>query len=73
MLCPKRLKCYVRRDEKEYYIKFEKGIPTVELKEIGTSEETGTKVRFKADPEIFKNPQFSNMIFLPIVFVNLPI
>ena len=44
---------FVRRDEKEYYIKFEKGIPTVELKEIGTAEETGTKVRFKADPEIF--------------------
>ena len=39
---------------KEYYIKFEKGVPTVELREIGTSEETGTSVRFKADPEIFK-------------------
>lgn len=44
---------YVRRDQKEYYIKFEQGIPTIELKEIGESTETGTKVRFKADPEIF--------------------
>ncbi len=45
---------FVRRDGKEYYIKFEKGIPVVELKEIGTSEENGTRVRFKADTEIFK-------------------
>jgi len=45
---------YVKRNNKEYYIKFERGVPVVELREIGTSEETGTKVRFKADPEIFK-------------------
>lgn len=44
---------YVNRDGKRYYIKFEQGVPTVELKEIGTSEETGTSVRFKADKEIF--------------------
>ncbi|MDS9471825.1 DNA topoisomerase (ATP-hydrolyzing) subunit B [Sporosarcina pasteurii] len=44
---------FVNRGGKRYYIKFEKGVPTVELKEIGTSEETGTSVRFKADPEIF--------------------
>lgn len=44
----------VSRDGKKYYIKFEKGIPTVELKEIGTSTHTGTSVRFKADPEIFE-------------------
>lgn len=44
----------VNRDGKKYYIKFEKGVPTVELKEIGTSTHTGTSVRFKADPEIFK-------------------
>ncbi|WP_216667821.1 DNA topoisomerase (ATP-hydrolyzing) subunit B [Sporosarcina jiandibaonis] len=45
---------YVRLNGKKYYIKFEKGIPVVELTEVGTSEETGTSVRFKADPEIFK-------------------
>src|SRR5690625_2135927 len=44
---------FVSRDGKKYYIKFEKGIPTVELKEIGVAEESGTSVRFKADPEIF--------------------
>lgn len=44
---------FVHRDGKEYHIKFEKGVPTVELEVIGESTETGTKVRFKADPEIF--------------------
>ena len=38
---------------KNHYIKFEKGIPTVELSVIGDADETGTKVRFKADAEIF--------------------
>jgi DNA gyrase subunit B len=45
---------YVNRSGKKYYIKFEKGVPVVELKEIGTSDENGTSVRFKADSEIFK-------------------
>lgn len=45
---------YVKRDGKEHYIKFEKGVPTVELHEIGDAKGTGTTVRFKADPEIFK-------------------
>ena len=44
---------YVSRDGKKYYIKFEQGVPTVELKEVGDAETTGTTVRFKADPEIF--------------------
>ncbi len=44
---------FVSRDGKQYYIKFEQGVPTVELKEIGTANTTGTSVRFKADPEIF--------------------
>ena len=44
---------YVNRDGKKYYIKFEQGVPTVELHEMGTSEESGTTVRFKADKEIF--------------------
>ncbi len=44
---------YVNRDGKKYYIKFDQGVPTVELKEIGTSKHTGTTVRFKADKEIF--------------------
>ena len=45
---------FVKRGGKEHYIKFEQGVPTVELKEIGEATDTGTRVRFKADPEIFK-------------------
>lgn len=43
----------VRRDGKLYVIKFSQGHVVEELKEIGSSTENGTTVRFKADPEIF--------------------
>ena len=43
----------VRRDHKQYNIKFAQGHVTQELEEIGESTENGTTVRFKADPEIF--------------------
>lgn len=43
----------VRRDGKLYEIKFSQGHVVEELKEIGSSTENGTTVRFKADPEIF--------------------
>lgn len=39
---------------KEYFIRFENGGHTVApLRQTGTTEETGTLVRFKADPAIF--------------------
>lgn len=44
---------YVRRDGKVHFIRFERGIPTHELEVIGETDETGTRTRFKADPEIF--------------------
>lgn len=45
----------VFQNGKKYFIRFENGGHTVApLKEIGTTEETGTLVRFKADPLIFK-------------------
>ncbi|MDW0118875.1 DNA topoisomerase (ATP-hydrolyzing) subunit B [Sporosarcina thermotolerans] len=45
---------YVRRDGKVYFIRFERGNLVNELEVIGETEETGTRTRFKADPEIFK-------------------
>ena len=49
------LEVTVEQNGKKYYIRFENGGHTVEpLKEIGTSDKTGTTVRFKADPEIFR-------------------
>jgi DNA gyrase subunit B len=44
---------YVSRDDKVYFIKFERGAIVQELEVIGTTDKTGTRTRFKADPEIF--------------------
>ena len=45
----------VFQDGKKYHIRFEEGGQTTQpLKEIGTTTESGTLVRFKADPTIFK-------------------
>ena len=49
------LEVTVDQDGKEYYIRFENGgKPVAPLKEIGTTDKTGTLVRFKADAQIFK-------------------
>lgn len=44
---------YVRRDGKLHFIQFERGALSRELEVIGESDKTGTRTRFKADPEIF--------------------
>ena len=46
---------WVKRDRKEHYIDFERGITQTRLKAIGDvkAKETGTKVWFKPDAEIF--------------------
>ncbi len=43
----------VSQDGHVHYQRFERGNPTCDLKVIGDTEETGTLIRFKADPEIF--------------------
>lgn len=50
------LELTIRRDGKVYFQRFEKGIPTDILKEIGNmkaGERTGTSVRFSPDSEMF--------------------
>ncbi len=47
------LEVEVCRDSQRYKIRFERGITTEQLKVIGSSEHTGTAVRFKPDHEIF--------------------
>ncbi|PID26289.1 DNA topoisomerase (ATP-hydrolyzing) subunit B [Sporosarcina sp. P7] len=44
---------YVKVDKKLYAIEFSRGPVSKELEVIGESDETGTTIRFKADPEIF--------------------
>ncbi|WLR53322.1 DNA topoisomerase (ATP-hydrolyzing) subunit B [Bacillus tianshenii] len=47
------LEVTVHRDGNIYYQKFNRGIPAADLEIIGTTEQTGTKVHFKPDHEIF--------------------
>lgn len=54
----KWLKVEVRREGKVYFIEFQKGKKVDELKEIGESTETGTKITFFPDDEIFETLDF---------------
>ncbi len=53
------LEVEVNRDGKVWYQKYNRGIPTAPVKTIGETEITGTKVRFKADYEIFETLVYS--------------
>jgi DNA gyrase subunit B len=52
-------KVVVHREGKIWEQNYEKGKPVSELKEIGTTDKTGTIVSFKADREIFKGEDLS--------------
>lgn len=47
------LEVYVHREGNIYYQKFERGVPSADLKIIGETDHTGTTIHFKPDPEIF--------------------
>ncbi len=47
----------VHRDGKVYCQKYKFGKPTMPLEVIGTTDKTGTKIRFKPDKKIFKQTQ----------------
>ena len=50
------LKVWIKRDGKQHYMDFRRGITATKLKTLGTvaPKETGTKVWFKPDSEIFQ-------------------
>jgi len=52
------LEVFVKRHGKLYHMKFQKGIPVTELTILRDAENTGTKVMFKPDPEIFPETAF---------------
>ncbi|MCD1294089.1 DNA topoisomerase (ATP-hydrolyzing) subunit B [Methanocella sp. CWC-04] len=52
------LEVEVKRDGKLYYMRFERGKPVTELKVIGESDHTGTKITFKPDSMIFETLEF---------------
>jgi DNA gyrase subunit B len=53
------LEVEVCREGKIWVQRFERGLPVTELTVIGTTEITGTTVRFKPDPTIFEETSFS--------------
>lgn len=53
------LEVEVKREGKIHLQKYIKGDPVEDLKVIGESTETGTKIIFKPDPEIFEQTVFS--------------
>jgi DNA gyrase subunit B len=53
------LELEIRRDGKVWYQVYHRGEPEAPIAAIGTSERTGTKVRFWPDPEIFALLEFS--------------
>ncbi len=49
----------VRRDGKIYEQEYKIGVPQYEVREIGTSDETGTIVHFKPDATIFTHTEYN--------------
>ncbi len=56
------LEVEIRRDEKIYHQKYERGKPVSELTVVGKTKETGTMVTFKPDGEIFESVEFDDNI-----------
>ncbi len=52
------LEVEVRRDGFRWYQRYERGVPVEPVKKIGKARNTGTRVRFKPDPEIFDTTEF---------------
>ena len=52
------LEVEVRRGGKVYHQRYERGKPRTEVKVIGETTRTGTKVVFQPDPEIFESCDF---------------
>ena len=53
------LEAEVYRNNNIYYMKFSYGIPEEDIKVIGTTDKTGTKIRFMPDAGIFETIEFS--------------
>ena len=65
---------YVKRDGHLYRMTFERGKATSKLQVLGETEETGTTISFKADPEIFETTVFDKKTlerrFREMAFLN---
>ncbi|WNF19398.1 DNA topoisomerase (ATP-hydrolyzing) subunit B [Staphylococcus warneri] len=69
------LEVYVHRNDTIYHQAYKKGVPQFDLKEIGSTDKTGTAIRFKADSSIFTETTVYNYETLQqrireLVFLN---
>ncbi|RKY99409.1 MAG: DNA topoisomerase IV subunit B, partial [Candidatus Hydrothermota bacterium] len=48
----------IHRNGKIYRQRFERGEKVTDLQEVGTTQDTGTKIRFKPDEQIFRTTKF---------------
>jgi DNA gyrase subunit B len=53
------LEAEVKRDGGIYSMRFEKGLVKGDLKQLGASKKTGTRIRFKPDESIFETLEFN--------------
>jgi DNA gyrase subunit B len=53
------LEVHIKRDGRQYYQRYERGVKASELKDLGKAEGTGTTVAFKPDPQIFTELEFN--------------
>ncbi len=53
------LELEIRRDGKKFYQRYKNGDPVEQIKTVGKSDSTGTKIRFKPDAKIFETTTFS--------------
>ena len=53
------LEVVVKRDGKRHHQRYEQGVPTTPVTEVGESQSSGTIIRFRPDEEIFETNQFS--------------
>ncbi len=58
------LEAEVRREGHVWTMDFARGVPTTDLKKLGKSETTGTKVTFKPDADIFADTKYNYEILL---------
>ncbi|NOY91589.1 MAG: DNA topoisomerase (ATP-hydrolyzing) subunit B [Deltaproteobacteria bacterium] len=53
------LRMEIRREGHVWYQKYVRGVPQAPLEPVGDTDETGTTITFKPDPEIFTMTEFS--------------
>src|SRR6056297_2056641 len=53
------LKAEIHRDNKIYFQEYQKGKALEEIKELGETDKTGTKITFLPDPEIFSVHEYN--------------